>query len=201
MLRAAPLRESKLDIAAFFLAHEDERERMLYVRGLFPAGITELTLDEGVRAGFEPYRNVLHLWTGTADERTAQSFYDWGVIAGHIASMILLNEFDLTRKLEPSIEQQTLWMEQAEDAKASAFFMPQAVIDAILQNGSGFENGKFRIALHFQQSLSAQENADFLKREYGTGGRLPALIGTDIHMNYDSKGITLTRGSILNPDT
>lgn len=79
--------------------------------------------------------------------------------------------------------------------------MPQAVIDAILQNGSGFENGKYRIALHFQQSLSAQENADFLKREYGTGGRLPALIGTDIHMNYDSKGITLTRGSIMNPDT
>lgn len=201
MLRAAPLRESKSDIAAFFLAHEDERERMLYVRGLFPSGITELTLDEGVRAGFEPYRNVLHLWTGTAEERTAQSFYDWGVIAGHIASMILLNEFDLTRKLEPSIEQQTLWMEQAEDAKASAFFMPQAVIDAILQNGSGFENGKYRIALHFQQSLSAQENADFLKQEYGTGGRLPALIGTDIHMNYDSKGITLTRGSIMNPDT
>ncbi|MEB3103037.1 DEAD/DEAH box helicase family protein [Ferviditalea candida] len=201
MLRAAPLRESKTDIAAFFLAHEDERERVLYVRGLFPAGITELTLDEGVQAGFEPYRNVLHLWTGTADERTAQSFYDWGVIAGHIASMILLNEFDLSRKSEPSIQQQTLWMEQAEDAKASAFLMPQAVIDAILQNGSGFENGKFRIALHFQQSLSAQENADFLKREYGIGGRLPALIGTDIHMNYDSKGITLTRGSIMNPDT
>ncbi|MCC0565577.1 DEAD/DEAH box helicase family protein [Brevibacillus borstelensis] len=174
---------------------------MLYVRGLFPAGITELTLDEGVRAGFEPYRNVLHLWAGTAEERTAQSFYDWGVIVGHIASMILLNEFDLSKRTEPSIRQQTLWMEQAEDAKASAFFMPQAVIDAILQNGSGFENGKYRIALHFQQSLSAQENAEFLKREYGTGGRLPALIGTDIHMNYDSKGITLTRGSIMNPDT
>ncbi len=122
MLRAAPLRESKSDIAAFFLAHEDEFERVLYVRGLFPAGITELTLDEGVQAGFEPYRNVLHLWTGTAEQRTAQGFYDWGVIAGHIASMMLLNEFDLSRKLEPSIEQQTLWMEQAEDAKASAFF-------------------------------------------------------------------------------
>lgn len=94
---------------------------MLYVRGLFPAGITELTLDEGVRAGFEPYRNVLHLWTGTAEERTAQSFYDWGVIAGHLASMMLLNEFDLSRKSEPSIEQQTLWMEQAEDAKPPLF--------------------------------------------------------------------------------
>ncbi|MFC0213321.1 helicase-related protein [Paenibacillus chartarius] len=201
MLRAAPLRESKTEIAAFFHAHEDERDRVLYVRSLFPAGITELTLDGGVKAGFEPYRNVLHLWTGAADERTAQSFYDWGVISGHINSMLLLNEFNLSQRAEPSIQQQTLWMEQAEDEKASAFLIPQAVIDAILQNGSGFENGKYRIALHFQQSLSAQENADFLKREYGTGGRLPALTGTDIHMNYDSKGITLTRGSIMNPDT
>lgn len=201
MIRAAPLRESKTEIAAFFHAHEDERDRVLYVRSLFPAGITELTLDGGVRAGFEPYRNVLHLWTGAADERTAQSFYDWGVIVGHINSMLLLNEFDLSQRAEPSTLQQTLWMEQAEDEKSSAFLIPQAVIDAILQNGSGFENGKYRIALHFQQSLSAQENADFLKREYGTGGRLPALTGTDIHMNYDSKGITLTRGSIMNPDT
>ncbi len=200
MIRAAPLRESKTEIVAFFHAHEDERERLLYVRSLFPAGITELMLEDGLRAGFEPYRNVLHLWTGTADKRTAQSFYDWGAIAGHISSMLLLNEFDLSQRAEPSIQQQTLWMEQAEDAKASAFFMPQAVIDAVLQNGSGFENGKYRIALHFQQSLSAQENADFLKREYGIGGRLPALTGTDIHMNYDSKGITLTRGSIMNPD-
>ncbi|OZQ91465.1 helicase [Paenibacillus sp. VTT E-133291] len=200
MLRAAPLRESKSDIATYFNDHEDERERLLYVRGLFQAGITELNLDEDVQAGFEPYRNVLHLWTGTADERTVQSFYDWGVITGHIASMILLNEFDISRGLEPSIQQQTLWMEQAGADKASAFLMPQAVIDAVLQNGSGFEHGKYRIALHFQQSLSAQENADFLKREYGIGGRLPALTGTDIHENHDSKGITLTRGSIMNPD-
>jgi N12 class adenine-specific DNA methylase/adenine-specific DNA methylase len=200
MLRAAPLLESKAAIEAFFDAHEDSRERTPYIRSLFPAGITELTLEGGMRAGFEPYRNVLHLWTGTAEQRTAQSFYDWSVIAGHIASMILLNELDPARKSEPSIQQQTLWMEQAEAVKASAFSLPQAAIDAVLQNGSGFENGKLRIALFFGQSLSAQENADFLKREYGTGGRLPALIGTDIHENHDSKGITVTRGSIMNPD-
>ncbi|WP_445671143.1 DEAD/DEAH box helicase family protein [Paenibacillus sp. FSL K6-2524] len=200
MLRAAPLTESKAAIEAFFDAHEESRERTLYIRSLFPSGVTELTLDDDTKAGFEPYANVLHLWTGSAELRTAQSFYDWSVIAGHIASMMILNEFDPARTSVPSIQQQTLWMEQAEDEKASAFTLPQGAIDAVLQGGSGFENGKLRIALFFGQSLSTQENADFLKREYGTGGRLPALIGTDIHENHDSKGITLTRGSIMNPD-
>ncbi|AIQ62526.1 helicase [Paenibacillus stellifer] len=200
MLRAAPLSESKAAIEAFFDVHKEDRERTLYIRSLFPPGITELTLDDDIKAGFEPYANVLHLWTGAAEQRTAQSFYDWSVIAGNIASMMILNEFDPARTSVPSIQQQTLWMKQAEDEKSSAFSLPQAAIDAVLQGGSGFESGKLRIALFFQQSLSAQENADFLKREYGTGGRLPALIGTDIHENHDSKGITLTRGSIMNPD-
>ncbi|WP_230632827.1 DEAD/DEAH box helicase family protein [Paenibacillus athensensis] len=200
MLCVAPLTESKAAIEAFFDAHVESRERTLYIRSLFPPGITELTLDDDIKAGFEPYRNVLHLWTGSTEQRTAQSFYDWSVIAGHFSSMILLNEFDPARTSVPSIQQQTLWMKQAEDEKAFAFSLPQAAIDAVLQSGSGFENGKLRIALFFQQSLSTQENADFLKREYGTGGRLPALIGTDIHENHDSKGITLTRGSIMNPD-
>ncbi|MUG86945.1 helicase [Paenibacillus timonensis] len=200
MLRVAPLTESKAAIEAFFDAHVESRERTLYIRSLFSPGITELTLDDDIKTGFEPYRNVLHLWTGSTEQRTAQSFYDWSVIAGHFSSMILLNEFDPARTSVPSIQQQTLWMKQAEDEKASAFSLPQAAIDAVLQSGSGFENGKLRIALFFQQSLSTQENADFLKREYGTGGRLPALIGTDIHENHDSKGITVTRGSIMNPD-
>ncbi len=200
MLRAAPLSESKAEIEAFFDGQAGSRERTLYVRSLFPLGVTGLSLEEGVQAGFEPYQNVLHLWTGTADERTAQSFYDWGVIARHIASMIILNEFDPDRKSLPSIQQQTIWMEQAESERASVFSLPQAAIDAVLQGGSGIENGKLRISLFFEQSLSAKENADFLKQEYGTGGRLPALTGTDIHENHDSKGITLTRGSIMNPD-
>lgn len=201
MLRTASLSKSKAEIAAFFDAHDDPGERALYVRSLFPQGQTELELEPDNWLGVEPYLNVLHIWTGKSDNRTAQGFYDWAVIAGHIGSMIILGEFDPMRKTELSVQQQMAIMEQAEDAKASAFSMPQAAIDAVLQSGSGFENGKLRIALHFQQSLSAQENADFLKREYGIGGRLPALIGTNIHMNYDSKGITVTRGSIMKPDT
>lgn len=192
MLRAAPLLRSKAEIAAFFNANDAPLERVPYVRSLFQQGITELELEPDSWLGVEPYQNVLHIWSGKFDSRTAQGFYDWGVIVGHIYSMMLLHEWDRTQ--QPTAAQQTMWLEEAEEEQASAFAWPQSVIDAVLQNGSSFENGKLRIALHFQQSLSAQDNAEFLKREYGTGGRSPALIGTNIHEHHDSKGITLERG-------
>jgi len=192
MLRTAPLLRSKAEIAAFFDAHDDAEERALYVRSLFPNGTTELELEPDSWLGVEPYQNVLHIWTGRPNNRASQGFYDWGVIAGHMHSLMLLQEWD--RMQQPSAAQQTMWLEDEAEARASAFVWPQAVVDSVLQGGSSFDSGKLRIALHFQQSLSAQDNAEFLKREYGTGGRAPALTGTNIHEFHDSKGIVLERG-------
>nr|WP_199767831.1 helicase-related protein [Paenibacillus polymyxa] len=193
LLRTAPLREDKAAIELFFAQNEDRQAQQRYVRSLFKPGQSELILESGLRIGYEPYVNVLHLWTGSAEAREAQGFYDWGVIAGHIQSMLLLQEFREQVTL-PTVEQQLLWMEEAEEEKASAFALPQAVIDAILQQGSGFEHSKYRIATHFQQHLSAKEHADYLKQEYGEGGRAPILTGTDIREWHNSKGITLERG-------
>ena len=61
-----------------------------------------------------------------------------------------------------------------------------------MQDGSGVQDGKFRIFEQFQKSLSQSENAKFLKEEYGWGGRLDEA--------HDGKGITISRGSITNPD-
>jgi N12 class adenine-specific DNA methylase/adenine-specific DNA methylase len=193
LLRTAPLREDKAAIELFFAQNEEPHTRQRYVRSLFEPEPSELVLASGLRMGYEPYVNVLHLWTGSAEAREAQGFYDWGVIAGHIQSMLLLQEFREQATL-PTVEQQLLWMEEAEEEKASAFVLPQAVIDAILQQGSSFEHSKYRIAAHFQQHLSAKEHADFLKQEYGEGGRAPILTGTDIREWHNSKGITLERG-------
>jgi len=102
--------------------------------------------------------------------------------------------------LLPTEEQQTAAIEQAEDEKSSAFSIPQEAIDAVLRQGSGAQGGKYRIYLHFQQNASAKENAEFLKKEYGTGGRAPALFDLDIDEWHDVKGITLTRGKRTGPD-
>lgn len=51
-----------------------------------------------------------------------------------------------------------------------------------------------RIYEQFEKSLSAKENADFLKNEYGWGGSYPVIIGAGIDESHDGKGITISKG-------
>ena len=83
---------------------------------------------------------------------------------------------------------------RAEEKKTSAFTFSQEIIDAVLANGSGFSEGKMRIYEQFEKSLSAKENAEFLKNEYGWGGSYPVIIGAGIDESHDGKGITITKG-------
>ena len=78
----------------------------------------------------------------------------------------------------------------AEAENTSVFSFTQEMIDSVLQEGSGFAEGKFRIYEQFTKSLSSQENADFLKNEYGTGGR--SADGNGVCEEYSSKGIVLS---------
>ena len=136
------------------------------------------------------------MWEGEYENRTAQSFYDWGVIAQHFEAMRLLGELTDTMKPLPSMDGQlTLIMgNQAEEQKTSAFTFSQEIIDAVLTRGSGVSEGKMRIYEQFEKSLSAKENADFLKNEYGWGGSYPVIIGAGIDEQHDGKGITISKG-------
>ena len=142
------------------------------------------------------YPTVLHLWEGKYDSRTAQSFYDWAVIARHFEAMRLLGELSDSIKPLPSMDGQMTFIldGRAEEKKTSAFVFSQEIIDAVLANGSGFSEGKMRIYEQFEKSLSAKENADFLKNEYGWGGSYPVIIGAGIDESHDGKGITITKG-------
>ncbi|WP_425323455.1 DEAD/DEAH box helicase family protein [Anaerosolibacter sp.] len=201
ILRSTPhLKATKQEIIDFYVTHEDSHERTEYIKSIFNNDYTELIINGDHRVGYKTYQNVLHLWEGSYTTRTSQSYYDWGVIAGHFGSMILLNEFKDEPPVLPLVQQQINLIEQMEKDKSSAFSISQEVIDAVLQQGSGVQGGKYRIYMQFQQNASSKENADFLKNEYGIGGRAPALIGTDIHEWHDDKGITLTSGNIMGPD-
>lgn len=79
-------------------------------------------------------------------------------------------------------------------------FITDDEIDDNLTWGSGFQQGKYRIYEFFQDVQDQKEQVDFLKREYGTGGRSDALPGRNGWENHDSKGIRLEKGNILNPD-
>lgn len=100
----------------------------------------------------------------------------------------------------PTQEEQQQAIQEAEDEKSSAFSISQADIDAVLLSGSGFVDGKFRIYEHFLTVWNPDENVKFLKNEYGTGGRYPAVSGTTLDEAHDHKGIKISVGSISNPD-
>lgn len=190
------LSASKEEIKDFFERNTDNATRTEYIKGIFNNDYTQLPLSDGRLVGYKTFQNVLHLWEGEYENRTAQSFYDWGVIAQHFEAMRLLGELNDTMKPLPSMDgQMTLILDsQAEEKKTSAFSFSQEIIDAVLTRGSGVSEGKMRIYEQFEKSLSAKENADFLKNEYGWGGSYPVIIGAGIDENHDGKGITITKG-------
>ena len=190
------LSASKEEIKDFYERNTDNATRTEYIKGIFNNDYTRLTLNDGRLVGYKTFQNVLHLWEGEYENRTAQSFYDWGVIAQHFEAMRLLGELTDTMKPLPSMDGQlTLIMgNQAEKQKTSAFTFSQEIIDAVLTRGSGVSEGKMRIYEQFEKSLSAKENADFLKNEYGWGGSYPVIIGAGIDEQHDGKGITISKG-------
>lgn len=190
------LSASKEEIKDFYERNTDNATRTEYIKGIFNNDYTRLTLNDGRFVGYKTFQNVLHLWEGEYENRTAQSFYDWGVIAQHFEAMRLLGELTDTMKPLPSMDGQlTLIMgNQAEEQKTSAFTFSQEIIDAVLTRGSGVSEGKMRIYEQFEKSLSAKENADFLKNEYGWGGSYPVIIGAGIDEQHDGKGITISKG-------
>ena len=197
ILRTTPhLSASLEEIKDYYERNPDNKDRTEYIKSIFNNDYTELTLEDGRTVGYKTFENVLHLWEGKYDSRTAQSYYDWAVIARHFEAMRLLGELSDSIKPLPSMDGQMTFIldGRAEEKKTSAFTFSQEIIDAILANGSGFSEGKMRIYEQFEKSLSAKENADFLKNEYGWGGSYPVIIGAGIDESHDGKGITITKG-------
>ena len=197
ILRTTPhLSASLEEIKDYYERNSDNKDRTEYIKSIFNNDYTELTLEDGRTVGYKTFENVLHLWEGKYDNRTAQSYYDWAVIARHFEAMRLLGELsDSIKPLQSMDGQMTFILDgRAEEKKTSAFVFSQEIIDAVLANGSGFSEGKMRIYEQFEKSLSAKENADFLKNEYGWGGSYPVIIGAGIDESHDGKGITITKG-------
>ena len=188
------LKASKDEIRAFYESNHDNADRTEYIKSIFNNDYTEVILSDDRRVGYKTYQNVLQLWEGSYLSRTKQSFYDWGVIAQHFEAMRLLGELQDTMKPLPSMDGQLNFLDMQAEEKPSAFSFSQEIIDTVLTRGSGVSEGKFRIYEQFEKSLSAKENADFLKEEYGWGGSYPVIVGAGIDEQHDGKGILISKG-------
>ena len=83
---------------------------------------------------------------------------------------------------------------QMQEMPAVGQFITEDEIAASLSYGSGFENGKYRIYSFFKEQHTAKEKANFLKNEFGTGGRTNALPGSFLSDEWhDVKGIKYSK--------
>ena len=82
--------------------------------------------------------------------------------------------------------------QRAETEKVSAFSFSEADWRAALASGSGFERGKQRIAAYYAENHTQKERMEFLKKEYGTGGRSWTFQdGSSGFLDYDARGVKL----------
>ena len=84
----------------------------------------------------------------------------------------------------------TTFTAQLTEVPVAKQFITEDEIDAAMTNGSSFAGGKGRIFVFFQGNHTDKEKVDFLKREYGIGGRSHALSGaTYSGEDHDGKGL------------
>ena len=81
---------------------------------------------------------------------------------------------------------------RAETEKVSAFSFSGEDIALALASGSGFAQGKERIAAYFEEDHTPKERAEFLKNEYGIGGQSWTFLdGSHGFLEYNARGIQL----------
>ena len=104
----------------------------------------------------------------------------------------------LTRLEELSLPRKEYHSNMAALPETGKFITEDEIADS-LANGSSFEGGKNRIYAFFQNQHSLKEKADFLKEEYGTGGRSHAVSGeSGSFEEHGSKGIVLKKSDCTN---
>lgn len=80
-------------------------------------------------------------------------------------------------------------------------FITEDEIDAFLQGGGAYSDGRLATYAFFIQDKTDKEKTDFIKERYGIGGCSHALSGADnSHADYNGKGLKLARGSFSDPD-
>ena len=96
---------------------------------------------------------------------------------------------DLERDLELLTLPKREFTAQQDFQRQCQKFISENEVEKVLSGGSSISGGKLRIYSYFSYPHSLQEKADFLKKEYGTGG-----VGyKGLSENHDAKGIEIKK--------
>lgn len=190
------LLQTSSQIIAFFKEHEDEQDRLQYIKDCYPKHVVEWETD-GVPLGLIKEDEHLHMYFGTFDRQEESVDYEWEHAVKEIDGLILSRYYDPKVQI-PTLEEQKNAVYENEDSLKNGIYFSQEEIDCILTHGSNVQNGKYRIYQQMSKHEGEKQNIAFLKNEYGIGGSSPA-VGV-INEWHDTKGITLSRGREIGND-
>ena len=90
--------------------------------------------------------------------------------------------------------------EEPAKAEASAFSISQQIIDEVLTSGGNEPNSPLRIVSYFKKDHPTATNADFLRKEYESGGKGFIFGGKHVSVWFDESGIRIATGdTVLTP--
>lgn len=115
----------------------------------------------------------------------------------HVSKWIIENNITYRRNFaELTIEKSNIVLQSTEVFLPENQFITEDEILSVLRRGSLFEKGNERIHeyLTSEPQHTIQDKINFLKKEYGIGGRSPAIAGAwQSSENHDGKGIKIIK--------
>ena len=105
-----------------------------------------------------------------------------------IASALSLPEYPTAAKQKRMIE------ERAAALYAGEISIPPEVVDEILRTGGNKDRSQLRIIYQFMTDGPAEEDTEFVRREYGKGGKGFTINDTDYAVWFDELGMQIAEG-------
>ena len=96
----------------------------------------------------------------------------------------------------PTVEQQIRAIEAPIQARyADEIALDPEIVDEILRTGSNRSKGQLRLIYNFMVEKTPEEYTEFVKNEYGTGGKGFEIVGAKYAVWFDDLGLRIAVGS------
>ena len=200
------------EIFEYFQNHKNLAECTEFLKNSYNDIWVEV-LTDGIRTGYHAEKDGLLMWEGSYLSRTSESVFSWSIIAEMTEGLIERGEYKIKLGLQnaPVMAEQLALFDMGGDAPVyeipegevsgvptSARTVPQAVIDQALYTGGNEFNSAERIAVFYMRERSEQDDAAFLRREFGTeNGRGIEYEGGKYAVWFMEDGIHLAQGDSI----
>ena len=95
----------------------------------------------------------------------------------------------------PTVERQRRVIEERQAALyAGEIGIPAAVVDEVLRSGGNRDRSQLRLIYNFMTDPTTEESAEFVKREYGVGGKGFSIDRRDYAVCWDELGMQIAAG-------